>query len=253
MPLYVGDYLADTTHLTCTEHGAYSLLLMTMWRAGGTLPNDPAKLARFARCTPAQWARMADTIMSFFDITGPEITQGRLAREMTKHTIAVKRQRELSSNGGKAKALKTKELAVPHGTVSECQPEPEPEPKIRTEPNGSVSTDFATFWAAYPRKIAKAEARKAFSKAAKKAPVAEMLGGLERAKAGWVDANFIPHAATWLNGERWQDEASEVIQLNPRKAPHDRPHHDAKYDARQANYARAFAGADHAAGSRWEP
>lgn len=136
MPFYVGDYLADTTHLTCTEHGAYTLLLMTMWRAGGSLPSDPAKLARFARCTPAQWARMSDTIMSFFDAADGTITQRRLQSEMTKHSVAVKRQHELSSNGGKAKALKTKGTHVPHGTFSECQPEPEP--KVREETTVSL-------------------------------------------------------------------------------------------------------------------
>ena len=55
MPLYVGDYLADTTHLTCTEHGAYMLLLMSMWRNGGSLPSDDKSLARHARCTKGQW------------------------------------------------------------------------------------------------------------------------------------------------------------------------------------------------------
>lgn len=70
---------------------------------------------------------------------------------------------------------------------------------------------FARFWAAYPRKIGKAEARKAFDRAWKKLPPLEeepiLVGGLERAKAAWHDPQFIPHAATWLNGERWNDEA----------------------------------------------
>lgn len=52
-------------------------------------------------------------------------------------------------------------------------------------------------------------------------------------------------SATWRN---WMRRASEN---STRKASHERPHHDAKFDARQANNARAFAGADRA--PRWEP
>jgi hypothetical protein len=116
---------------------------------------------------------------------------------------------------------------------------------------------FVKFWAAYPRKTAKADARKAFTKAWKKLPPFDeeliLIGGLERARAGWGEAQFIPHAATWLNGERWQDEPAEVIQLQPRQT-HAAPRQDDKFAAKQANLARAFAAADRVAGQqRYEP
>jgi hypothetical protein len=67
---------------------------------------------------------------------------------------------------------------------------------------------FDLFWKAYPRKDAKAEARKAFEKV--DSDVTILLKAIEwqRRQEAWVkDAGqFIPHAATWLNKRRWEDE-----------------------------------------------
>ena len=44
MPWYTGDYLRDTRHLDCSEHGIYCLLLMHCWDQKGPLPLDERKL-----------------------------------------------------------------------------------------------------------------------------------------------------------------------------------------------------------------
>lgn len=66
MPLYVADYLADTSHLNAAEHGAYLLLIMHYWQKGG-LPNDEQLLCRIARMQPDEWARSRSIIAEFFD------------------------------------------------------------------------------------------------------------------------------------------------------------------------------------------
>jgi uncharacterized protein YdaU (DUF1376 family) len=80
MPLYIADYLADTVSLSTTEHGAYLLLIMEYWRAGG-LPADGARLARITRLSPKEWHAIRDTIASFF---GPNWTHKRIDAEMAK-------------------------------------------------------------------------------------------------------------------------------------------------------------------------
>ena len=143
MPWFVGDYLADTTHLTTIEHGAYLLLLATMWRNGGTLPNDDAKLARFARLTARQWDRMKPVLMPFFDVENDQITQRRLTSELTRHSDAVRQRRDAGSQGGKAKSLKDKNMHLANATISPCQPEPIDSIGLLHSPNTIYRTDDA--------------------------------------------------------------------------------------------------------------
>lgn len=73
---------------------------------------------------------------------------------------------------------------------------------------------FDAFWEAYPRKIAKAAAEKAFRKAmkSKDAPkMPELLAAIETYKAGLTDLQYCCHAATWLNQRRWEDAQPKKV------------------------------------------
>jgi len=68
---------------------------------------------------------------------------------------------------------------------------------------------FEEFWETYPRKSGKGAAKKAFAKAFETAG-AKVVEGAKRYATDPnlpFDKNFIPHPATWLNQERWEDEA----------------------------------------------
>jgi uncharacterized protein YdaU (DUF1376 family) len=66
MPLYIGDYLQDTSHLDTEQHGAYLLLMMHYWANGG-LPNDENELMAIARMEPSKWYSKRMAIARFFD------------------------------------------------------------------------------------------------------------------------------------------------------------------------------------------
>ena len=70
---------------------------------------------------------------------------------------------------------------------------------------------FAEFWAAYPRRVGKGAARKAWAKAIKNgADPQEVILGARRystdPRRAQADIKYTAHPATWLNAERWSDE-----------------------------------------------
>lgn len=65
---------------------------------------------------------------------------------------------------------------------------------------------FDVFWTAYPRRVGKGAARKAFAKAIKLTDLRTMLEAIDRYVAHKPDWQHYCHPATWLNGERWDDE-----------------------------------------------
>lgn len=77
-----------------------------------------------------------------------------------------------------------------------------------TAPDGADL--FAEFWAAYPRKVGRAAAEKAWPKAIKTLEPDRLIKAAGYWAGLWTNARtekqFIPHPATWLNGKRWDDE-----------------------------------------------
>ena len=80
-------------------------------------------------------------------------------------------------------------------------------PAPQSTPNPILDAEFETFYSQYPRKIAPAKARQAYRAARKKATLTDILAGLDtykRTKPSYADWAF---PSTWLNGERWLDQA----------------------------------------------
>jgi hypothetical protein len=77
--------------------------------------------------------------------------------------------------------------------------------------------DFAAFWSAYPRKVAKPAALKAWRSAKDRPSLADLLAALDRHKGSeqWQSARFIPHPATWINQQRWDDEMPTAAETKP--------------------------------------
>ena len=87
----------------------------------------------------------------------------------------------------------------------------------KTASTAQPSKEFDEFWNLYPRKVGKQAAAKAFAKARKSTDADVILRGvavLTRQVQG-KDPQFTPHASSWLNGERWLDEAPRTQQQVP--------------------------------------
>jgi hypothetical protein len=80
--------------------------------------------------------------------------------------------------------------------------------------------EFNLFWAQYPRKVGKLTAQRSWQKMPDNHKQKALEAIVEHRKywaAKGTDWEFIPHASTWLNQERFEDEL--VIEQKENKRP----------------------------------
>lgn len=97
-----------------------------------------------------------------------------------------------------------------------------PELAYKNPPNESTQLNplsgFGEFYAAYPKKVGRPNAEVVWKRKKLDAYADAIVADIEASKAiggRWsaIEPKFIPHPATYLNGERWKDEWSKTQGL----------------------------------------
>jgi uncharacterized protein YdaU (DUF1376 family) len=233
MPLYIADYIRDTSHLRALESGAYLHLIMAYW-VSGKLPNDDRQLATIAKLTDREWKACKAVLAEFF---GPDwSSHKRIDKELAE---TAKRGEVLSE---KARNAANKRWSKHAASMPQASPEHIPsnaprctlhtshntkEEKIEscavakaTRPKHSI--DFEEFWKSYPRRQGanpKTPAFKAFDAVVKSGTdPAAIIAGARRcaiADRDKIGTPFIPQAVKWLRDRRWEDYPGEINPSSP--------------------------------------
>ena len=152
---------------------------------------------------------------------GDEIRIEFLDLQMEDLNRLIERRREAGRKGGEVKSqasAKQTEASAKQNQASAKQTEAD---KIRLDEirreeiedkkeKKNTCVLFDSFWSAYPRKTSKQLASKAFAKLSDENQQ-KAIANIARLYAN-TEVQFVPHAATYLNQARWEDEA--IVRTN---------------------------------------
>ena len=202
-PHNIADYRKDTSHLSLLEHGCYHQLLDQYYLNEAPLPLDEAKLFRLLNArTDDEKTAIRNVLDDFFIKTEAGFIQERCDIEIEKfHLIGEKASKSAQRRWGNAKAMPT-----------QCEGNANQEPITKNQElitsNNNCIDHFNEFWLAYPKKVGKESARKAWNKTRPDIEVILKALSWQKESSQWFKngGQFIPNPATYLNQHRFLDE-----------------------------------------------
>jgi hypothetical protein len=211
------------------------LLFIGLWNFAdcdnGHLEDDPAAIKRLI---------LPDDDVSAEDLLQELVDAGRVARVQTVggrkylHVIRLAHHQKVDSRWSprcpvctetRPDSPKLAETPPSSPKLAETPPNSAQERKGKERNKETSSTAsrstvddpaFATFWEAYPRKVGKGEARKAWAKVIKAGmDPAQVIAGAVRYRDDPArqrkDIEYTKHPGPWLNAERWSDQPDSQV------------------------------------------
>lgn len=237
-PFHVGDYAKHTVHLSNAQDLAYRRALDLYYDTEIPLKTDIPWLSHRLRVGLED---IEFVLREFFVLTPDGYRNKRADDEIAKYHGFLCKQKINGKQGGRPSKKPMGYFGKPNTNPSETQKNPNHKPitinqePISTEINSetfaqpqnlrsdgvseklsvvsALDLDFLEWYMAYPRKVGKGQARRAYTAARKKTDHAALLAGAKRyADDPLRKPEFTKHPSTWLNAECWADET--VGRLN---------------------------------------
>jgi hypothetical protein len=216
---YWADWLNEPTLRLCgyAARGLWADMLALMYQS-----DEPGRLMINGKAmTPDQLAHLrggtTDEVKSLLaELEGAGVfsrDEGGVifSRRMVRDSIDRESARQRQQRHRTRDRQQACHAAVTPPSRVEAKAETETEKKQNRELPTAHATAFAEFWRAYPKKVSKAVAEKAFRKLPNPAellPVLLQAIAVQKATDQWQKdgGQFIPYPATWLNQCRWEDD-----------------------------------------------
>lgn len=219
---YASDFLTGTNEMTVDEVGIYIRLLATSWDKG-PLPMEPSRLARVAgadidRFIPAWQVVRKKWKKTKAGYVNERLEMQRGEREAFAAKQAEKANKRWNSNAtaqprqsqarqSRSNALQSSDFSL-QSSEQQIPSQERSEKRARQE---ALTAEFLTFWAKYPNKAGKDKALKVWLRLAPDSGlILRILDSLswQVRQPKWLkdDGEYVPHASSWLNQRRWEDE-----------------------------------------------
>lgn len=140
-PFYPDDYLSDTQELSTEDHGAYLLIIIELYRAGGELPYDEKMLRRITGLSAYKWKSFSKIFDKYFEKISQKFHHPRVSEQLCRQeaiqaqTSDINRKRAEKQWGVSstwpemtdAKQSKAKNRGIPPRPPAEKPPSPRTE------------------------------------------------------------------------------------------------------------------------------
>jgi len=198
---HIGDFRRDTASLSDTDAMAYLKLLWIYYDTELPLPAD-AKLLAFKIGSNVDTVQLL--LDAFFTLDGNVYRQKRCDTELLEYKNKGQKAREsANARWNNANAMRTHSDSNAKATKIDANHKP----ITNNQFNKEYIDRFDTFWKHYPRKVAKPNALKAWLKLKPDDDLTKkIISAISNQNLASREQQFIPHPASWLNAQRWEDE-----------------------------------------------
>ena len=144
---HIGDYDADTAHLSWVEDMAYTRLMRLYYRKEAPIPADITQACRLVRAQSKEERKAVEVVLNeFFELRDDGWHQSRCDSEIEAYQVRCEHNRRVGKKGGRPRKTETRKEPAenPPGYFREPEQNPPQTPVPIPQTPDSVTTDVVT-------------------------------------------------------------------------------------------------------------